>query len=182
MLEFLNLTGGWMLRVLVWLPGTEAFVSWWTATLVDVLAGLVGSTCGTGSLCTLLSGFVSGFTSTDGSLTGFRNSLFLLNVVPPNWTTNELLSVGSLLPCLNLMKGCDSLFLSNFQLWQPPDVFVVVEFGLLSFQPKTINRAVIYCRTLQTCSSWQQGMGPPWPKPLGGACTYTFCGGVIIVK
>ena len=69
---------------LVWIPGTEIFDSSVTAPLVEVLAGLVSLTCRTGSLCTSLSGLVSGFTFTDGSLTGFRNCLFLLNVVPPD--------------------------------------------------------------------------------------------------
>ena len=74
-----------MLRVLVWIPGTEAFVSSGMAPLFEVLAGLlVGLTCCTGSLCTSLSGLASGFTCTDGSLAGFRNCLFLLNVVPPD--------------------------------------------------------------------------------------------------
>ena len=48
---------------LYWIPGTDAFVSSGTAPLVEVLAGLVGLTCRTGSLCTSLSGLVSGFTS-----------------------------------------------------------------------------------------------------------------------
>ena len=82
MSKFLNLTGGWMLWVLVWIPGTEAFVSWWTATLVDFLAGLVVLTCRTGSLCTSLPGLVSGFTCTDGSFTGFRNCFFLMSCHP----------------------------------------------------------------------------------------------------
>ena len=79
-----------MLWVFVWIPGTEAFVSSGTAPLVEVLAGLVGLTCRTGSLCTSLSGLVSGFTCTYSFLAGFRNCLFLLNVVPPDWTMYDL--------------------------------------------------------------------------------------------
>ena len=138
-----------MLWVFVWIPGTEAFVSSGTVPLVEVLAGLVGLTCRTGSLCTSLSGLVSGFTCTDGFLVGFRNCLFLLNVVPPDWTMYDLsksfLSAGSFLPCLILTKLWDFHFQSNFQLWQVHDVSVFGEFGLLSFQLKTIHRAVIYC-------------------------------------
>ena len=101
MSKSLNLTGGRMLRVLVWIPGTEAFVSSGMAPLFEVLAGLlVGLTCCTGSLCTSLSGLASGFTCTDGSLAGFRNCLFLLNVVPPDWTTYDLSESFSVqVPC-----------------------------------------------------------------------------------
>ena len=75
-----------MLRVLVLIPGTEAFVSSGMSPLVEVLAGLLlaGLTCSTGSLCATLSALASVFAYTDGSLAGFRNCLFLLNVVPPD--------------------------------------------------------------------------------------------------
>ena len=73
-----------MLRVLVLIPGTEAFVSSGMSPLEEVLAGLlVGLTCCTGSLCVTLSGLASVFACTDGSLAGFRNCLFLFNDVPP---------------------------------------------------------------------------------------------------
>ena len=180
----LNLTGGWMLWVLVWIPGTDAFVSSGTAPLVEVLAGLVGLTCRTGSLCTSLSGLVSGFTCPDGFLAGFRNCLFLLNVVPPDRTMYDL-------------KASQRRFLSPmFDSYEVVWVSLPVQFPALAtawcfclgriwplaFQLKTIHRAVIYCRMQQTCSGWQQGMGFPWHKPLGRACTYAFCGGVTIVK
>ena len=74
-----------MLRVLVLIPCTEAFVSSGMLLLVEVLAGLlVGLICCTGSLCTSLSGLASIFAGTDGSLEGFRNCLFLFNEVPPD--------------------------------------------------------------------------------------------------
>ena len=68
----------------------------------------------TGSLCTSLSRLESGFTCTDRSLAGFRNFLFLLNVMPPNWTTYDLSESFSVqVPCFHvwfLRRGCDSHF------------------------------------------------------------------------
>ena len=101
MSKSLNLTGGRMLRVLLLIPGTKAFVSSGMSPLVEVLAGLlVGLTCRTGSLCATLSGLASVFPCTDVSLAGFRNCLFLLSDVPPDWTMYDLSESFSVqIPC-----------------------------------------------------------------------------------
>ena len=164
MSKSLNLTGGRMLRVLVWIQGTETFVSSGTAPHRFSMNIIVK----VGIWLYLYWRFPC----------RFQNAT-QLNYV---WSVWKLLSAGSLLPCLILTKGCDSHFRSNFQLWQLQDVSDMVEGGLLSFQLKTINRAVIYCRTQQTCGGRQEGTSPPWHKPLSAAFTYTFCGGVTIVE
>ena len=59
-------------------------------------------------------------------------------------------------PCRLLAPMFDS-----YEGVRQSNMFIMVEFGLLSFQLKTINRTVIYSRAQQTCSGREQGTGSP---------------------